>query len=200
MSKTYWEAVKGRRSIRLLGDEAVVPQERIEEILREALTHVPSAFNSQSTRLVLLFGSAHKKLWSLTLDALKKVTPEVQFVNTQKKINTAFASGYGTILYYEDQSVVERLISSFPIYAKNFPVWSEHTSGMHQFAIWTALCAEGLGVSLQHYNPLIDEAVAREWNIPESWKLIAQMPFGAPLVEPDNKQFLPLEDRLKVVR
>ncbi|MEL7609380.1 MAG: nitroreductase family protein [Bacillota bacterium] len=200
MSKTYWEAVKGRRSIRLIGDEVIVPEERVEEIVRDALTHVPSAFNCQGTRLVLLFGGAHKKLWSLTLDALKNVTPAEQFENTKKKINTSFASGYGTILFYEDQSVVERLMSSFPIYAKNFPVWSEHTNGMHQFAIWTALSAEGLGVSLQHYNPLIDEAIAKEWTLPASWKLIAQMPFGAPLTVPDNKQYLPLEDRLKVVR
>ena len=34
------------------------------------------------------------------------------------------------------------------------------------------------GASLQHYNPLIDEAVAKQWHINPNWKLIAEMPFG----------------------
>ena len=200
MSKTYWEAVKGRRSIRLLGDEKIVPEARIEEIVRDALVFVPSGFNSQSTRLVLLFGEAHKKLWKLTLDALEKVASPERFPKTVQKINTAFASGYGTILFYEDQAVVEHLATAFPSYAKTFPDWSHHTNAMHQFAIWTALSEEGLGVSLQHYNPLIDEPIAAEWDIPRDWKLIAQMPFGKPLVGPDEKPVLPLEERLRILR
>ena len=36
----------------------------------------------------------------------------------------------------------------------------------------------GFGASLQHYNPLIDEAVAKQWHINPNWKLIAEMPFG----------------------
>ena len=31
---------------------------------------------------------------------------------------------------------------------------------------------------LQHYNPIVDEATASEFDIPKTWKLIAQMPFG----------------------
>ncbi|NFV72581.1 nitroreductase, partial [Clostridium botulinum] len=40
----------------------------------------------------------------------------------------------------------------------------------------------GFGASLQHYNELIEEDVKKEWNIPNNWKLIAQMPFGKPVV------------------
>lgn len=69
---------------------------------------------------------------------------------------------------------------------------------MHQFAVWTMLEDAGLGASLQHYNPLIDEAVAREWQLPASWKLTAQMPFGSPECKPDEKTFLPLDGRLKM--
>ena len=69
---------------------------------------------------------------------------------------------------------------------------------MHQLAIWTMLEELGFGVNLQHYNPLIDESVAKEWNIPASWKLMAEMPFGTPLGGPGEKEFKPLEDRIKV--
>ena len=49
-------------------------------------------------------------------------------------------------------------------------------------------------------NPLIDKDVATEWNIQKSWKLISEMPFGNPLSEPDEKEFSPIEDRVKVFR
>jgi len=68
---------------------------------------------------------------------------------------------------------------------------------MLQFVVWTALENEGFGATLQHYNPLIDEEVQQTWNVPSSWKLIAQMPFGKPTFEPGEKQFQPLEDRVK---
>ena len=54
--------------------------------------------------------------------------------------------------------------------------------------------------SLQHYNPLIDEAVAKEWQLPETWELIAQMPFGAPLQEPGAKEFNPIEERVRIFK
>ena len=71
---------------------------------------------------------------------------------------------------------------------------------MLQFAVWTALEDEGLGASLQHYNPLIDDDVRAEWNLPASWRLLGQMPFGKPGGVPGPKDFLPIEDRVKVIK
>jgi predicted oxidoreductase (fatty acid repression mutant protein) len=71
---------------------------------------------------------------------------------------------------------------------------------MLQFVVWTSLELEGLGASLQHYNPLIDEEVRAKWNLPSTWKLIAQMPFGKPTGAPGEKEFQPLDTRMKVFR
>ena len=109
----------------------------------------------------------------------------------------SFKAGYGTVLFFEDEAIVKSLQEQFALYADNFPIWSNQASGMHQLVVWTALEAEGLGASLQHYNPLIDDEVKKEWNIPENWKLIAQMPFGNPTASPGEKEFQPLEDRVK---
>jgi hypothetical protein len=68
---------------------------------------------------------------------------------------------------------------------------------MLQNNVWMMLEAEGFGVSLQHYNPLIDDKVKANWHIPESWKLLAQMPFGKPLAQPAPKSFLSLTERVK---
>jgi predicted oxidoreductase (fatty acid repression mutant protein) len=57
----------------------------------------------------------------------------------------------------------------------------------------------GVGASLQHYNPLIDAGVAREWNVPASWKLRAQMPFGSNENGSGEKAFMDDAERFRVV-
>lgn len=69
---------------------------------------------------------------------------------------------------------------------------------MHKYAIWCALEAEGLGANLQHYNPIIDAKVAREWNVPESWALRAQMVIGGPTDQPGEKSFKVVGERFLV--
>jgi predicted oxidoreductase (fatty acid repression mutant protein) len=39
--------------------------------------------------------------------------------------------------------------------------------------------------------------VRKTWDISRDWKLIAQMPFGKPNAEPGDKDFSPLEERVK---
>ena len=199
MSKDFFTAVADRRSFYGISKEAVVSDDKIKEIIEHAVKHTPSAFNSQSTRIVLLLGKEHDKLWDITMEALRKIVPADNFSSTEDKINS-FKNGYGTVLYFEDNSVIESLQKLFALYKDNFPIWSQQTSGMHQFVIWTALEIEGFGASLQHYNELIENDVKKEWSIPENWKLIGQMPFGKPTAKPDEKQFSPLEERIKVFK
>ncbi len=195
--KNFRETLKNRRSYYHLTNSSPISDESIKEILEFALLHVPSAFNSQSTRLVLLLGESHRKLWDITKQVLQDriSSPEV-FVKTEAKINESFASAYGTILFYEDLSVVRKLQETFPTYRERFPIWAQQTSAMHQLAVWSMLEEVGFGASLQHYNPLIDQMVKDEWNIAEDWELVAQMPFGIPSQLPDNKEYTSLDSRL----
>ena len=199
MEKNFFDAIESRRSFYGISKEAVVSDEKIKEVIEEAVKYVPSAFNSQSARVILLLGAQHDRLWDITKEALRKIVPEDQFGSTEDKINS-FKNGYGTVLFFEDNSVIESLQNQFALYKDNFPVWSQQSSGMHQFVVWTGLEIEGFGVSLQHYNELIEQDVKSEWNVPANWKLIAQMPFGKPTAEPAEKQFQPLEERVKVFK
>jgi len=200
MELSFRKALKNRRTYYMISNKSLVSDQEIEDIVKFALTHVPSAFNSQSTRVVLLLGENHKKLWNITKDVLRKIVPAEAFPATEGKIDGAFAAGYGTVLYFEDQDVVKGLQKAFPAYAENFPIWSNHTSAMHQLTIWTLLEEAGFGASLQHYNPLIDEAVAKEWNLPSTWKLVAEMPFGVPTQGPGEKEFKHLDEKIKVFK
>jgi len=200
MGKSFFDVVKNRRTRYSISNEQVVSDKCIQEIVNEAVKHTPSAFNSQSARVVVLLGEQHNKLWDIVKAEVKKIAPAETFQATEDKINGSFRSGYGSILYFEDMSVIEGLQKKFPLYKDAFPMFSSHSAGMLQFVIWTALSDEGLGASLQHYNPIVDDAVKAEWNLPDSWKLLAQMPFGKPIAEPGEKEFQPLETRVKVFR
>ncbi|MDR1005666.1 MAG: nitroreductase family protein [Bacteroidales bacterium] len=199
MNKSLKECIAARRTYYSISDNSLLKDEEIERLVEFALKNVPSAFNSQSTRIVLLLNEHHKALWQITKDVLREIVSEKAFSATENKIN-GFAKGYGTILFFEDNDTIERLQKSFPSYASAFPNYSEHTSGMHQFALWMLLEDAGFGASLQHYNPIIDQKVKSKWDLPASWRLIAQMPFGIPTAEPSQKSCEPIENRMKVFK
>lgn len=197
MKRDFYSAIADRRSYYGISKEPVTSDENIIALTEQALKHTPSAFNSQSARAVLLLGDSHDRLWDIAKEILKELLGPDRYPATEEKLNS-FRSGYGTVLFFEDSSVVEALQSQFPTYHDNFPVWSQQSSGMLQYVLWTSLEIEGFGVSLQHYNELIEARVKSEWKIAEEWKLIAQMPFGKPAAEPGEKQYQPTESRLLV--
>ena len=199
MSKEFLQAVAERRSHYALGNSPVLSDERLAEILEQASLHAPSAYNAQSSRVVLLLGKHHEKLWDILMEVMReKLSPE-KFPRTESKIN-GFKAAYGTILFFEDEAIINDLIEKFPSYAKNFKEWSLQGAGIMEYIVWTALDAEGYGASLQHYNELISKQIAQEWGFPDNWMLNAQMPFGNILEEPMAKTFKPLEDRLKIFK
>jgi hypothetical protein len=200
MEKNFKEALASRRSCYAITNSSPIPDKEIEDIIIFAANNTPSAQNSQSTRIVLLLGEHHQALWTIVKETLKKIMPVPMYPKTEQKINESFASGYGTVLFFEDNAVIKQLEEDLPLYKERFKGWSQETSGMHQLVVWTMLENAGLGASLQHYNPLIDDEVRKRWDIPADWELISQMPFGKPLEIPEKKELQPIEKRVKIFR
>lgn len=192
----FLDQIKQRRSIYALGNNVSLDKAEIENTIKEAVRHSPSSFNSQTSRVVILFGDSHQNFWSIVRETLRKIVPADSFEATENKVNS-FAAGFGTALFYEDQSVVKGLQAQFPLYADNFPVWSEHSTGIAQFATWIALAENNIGASLQHYNPIIDEEVAATFDVPANWKLRAQLVFGSIEAPAGDKEFMNDADRFK---
>jgi len=196
--KTLQQSAEKRRSIYALSDQLPVSNDEVVKVVEHAILHTPSSFNSQSTRIVVLFGDDHHKLWDMTEDALRVIVgDEEAFKSTKDKI-AGFRAGAGTVLFFEDQAVVRGMQEAAPLYADNFPIWSTQTNAMHQYVIWTALASIEVGANLQHYNPVIDQKVASTWNIDADWELKAQLVFGKIEQPAGDKAFKPVDERLKV--
>lgn len=195
---TVQQAFNDRRSIYALGSDLPVKPQEVLDVIESVILHTPSAFNSQSSRMVVVFGEKHQQLWDITEAKVREAVGDGDFTASKQKID-GFRAAAGTILFYEDHKVVQSLQEQFALYADRFPIWAQQTSGMHQHAAWTELSALGVGANLQHYNPLIDEEVAAAFSVEDSWELVAQMPFGNIVQPAGEKSYQSVDERVKVI-
>lgn len=177
---SFIQSLEKRRTYYNINRDLPVSEEEVLDMIRKVTEATPDAFNMKSARVVVALGEKQDQLWDGVYDAFGGQID-------REKINT-FKSGYGSVLYFIDESVIKSYQEQFALYADNFPVWANQANGMLQSNIWTAFREAGVGASLQHYNPVIDEVVARLFDIPDHWKLIAEMPFGGIGAEPDAKE------------
>lgn len=199
MSDNYLSLATQRRTIYALGKDLPLAEDTVVQLIQDAIRQAPSAFNSQSSRALILLGKEHNKFWELVREQLRKIVPAESFHATSDKID-GFAAAAGSVLFFEDQNVVTGLQEQFAAYADNFPVWSEHSSGIAQYAVWLALAEKGIGANLQHYNPLIDSDVQQTWNIPANWKLRAHMNFGSIAAPAGDKTYMDDDKRFIVAK
>lgn len=186
------ESLQKRRSIYALGKELPVSQEEVQRRVEEITELVPDAFNMKSARLILLFGEKHELLWDATYEVFGGKVP-------RDKIDS-FKAGAGTVLFFYDKKTVEAMQEQFPLYAENFPVWANQANGMLQISVWSGLRELNLGASLQHYNPIINDKVRELFRVPEGYELLAEMPFGNILSEPDAKAKENISERVVVFK
>ena len=173
------ESLRERRTVYALKKELPVAVEEIKKLVTETTELVPDAFNMHSQRVVLVLGEKQDKLWDKIYEVFGGKVP-------REKID-GFKAAAGTVLYFYDEAVVKGLQEQFPAYAPNFPIWANQSNGMLQLSIWAGLREMGVGANLQHYNPVIDDAVREMFHLPDSYKLVAQMPFGGIVKLPDRK-------------
>ena len=192
------DSLSRRRSIYMLGKLPVSAENCIEETIKDCLTHCPTPFNAQSARIIVLLGNYHQQLWQKVLAAMQKILNNTQLQSSKIRIER-FAAAHGTILFYEDKKIIANLKKQFPLYKNNMNVWAQQANGMLQYMIWQALSENDVGASLQHYNELIESEVMSWLDLPKTWQMIAQMPFGSIEQEAGEKNFVPTATRLMVL-
>ena len=186
------KSLENRRTYYNIDKNLPVLEKEIEEKIKEVTELVPDAFNMKSARIVLAFGEKHDRLWDEIYNVFEGKVP-------REKIDS-FKAGAGTVLFLYDEATVKKMQEQFSTYADNFPVWANQANGMLQLAVWSMLRELNVGASLQHYNPVIDARVKEIFDIPENFKLVAQMPFGGIVSEPDKKEKEDIDKRVTVLR
>ncbi|KAJ5573865.1 uncharacterized protein N7459_008292 [Penicillium hispanicum] len=206
-SSTFLEAVKHRRTVYGVTDKISVSDDRIVEIVNEVIQTMPSAYNMQSTRILVTLGKEHTKFWDTILASAKPFVVEKHGEEAWPRYEERFSmfrNAYGTISVLEDHTAIEKVQEKFsqhPITA--YEGYAEHSNAMHQITLWTALELEGLGASLQHshYVPGVEDGLRSAFSIPPSWALKAEIVFGAlPGDMPPVPEKEPVSTTVKVLK
>ena len=188
--QNYIEIIKKRRSYYNLSEDVDLSNEEIKYLVEDVMNTTPSHMNSQTTRIVLLFDEKSKEFWTKVNETFDNKIKEEKF--------HGFYHAKGTALFFMDTDEIKKQEKDIPSYKEYFETWGHHSLAMLQLNLWQALRDEGIGASNQHYNPVIDSWVKEDYNLPASWELIAEMPFGKIEEEPEKKDKKPIEEILKV--
>ena len=190
----FTDAIKNRRSIYKLTKHLPVTEDKVIDLIKNMLLYVPDAFNMQSQRVVVIMGGKNDDFWDMVYNKINEISDG----GLSRQRIDSFAAGVGTILYFYDVAPVNETRAKYPMYSGHFHDWVMQSNGMLQFAIWAGLREMGIGASLQHYNPAIDERVQKMFGLPESWVLVAQMPFGGIGNIPTVREMQDVDTRIKI--
>lgn len=194
---TFVELVEKRRSIYALGTDSEYSKQDIENRIREVVKQVPTAFNSQTTRAVVLFDEANVKFWDHIYDVQKNVL-EGGMQDWMSGVVNGAKKGIGTVLFFEDREAVKEM----PAQGAREEAYKQNNNANAQYAVWLALAEMDLGASLQHFNvgyeQGFDKATKKMFDLPESYEMLAQMPFGSVEQEAGEKEHIDSDVQVKV--
>lgn len=162
-----------RRSTRRL-IPGIFPPELVAD-LRAAAQRVPSAFNAQPWRVVVL-RERNEAFWDLIVETL---TARLAGDRRDRYLRRAanMRDGGMALLIFED---VERATPQDGLSADEARDQAAQSLGMVQFALWLTITAHGLSTSLQHWHALIEDVARTFVGLPpDSFRLVAFMPVGA---------------------
>ena len=99
---TLMELVKSRRTYYNLKAESPISDDAIDSIVQDSVLHVPSSFNTQTSRVVLLLKEEHKKVWDITIKVMEGLVaaghvPKEMFETSTLPKLESFKAAYGTV-------------------------------------------------------------------------------------------------------
>jgi len=119
-TSSLFSALHARRTNYALTNSSPIPDSRITDLVAQTLRDVPSAFNSQTARIVVVLNAEHRKLWDAIADVYRAMLPADKFAHFKERVD-GFRGAYGTLLFYEDGSTVRAFQEKIPAYEDKFP-------------------------------------------------------------------------------
>ena len=195
----FKQVIKDRRSIYAIGNNSEHSIEDIVASIRETQKDVPTAFNSQTSRLVILNGESNTKFWDLILEVQESVLDKATW-DFMSPIMHGAKNGIGTVLFFEDRDAVAKM----PTQGARTEAYKQNNSANSQYATWLALAEMNLGGSLQHFNvgyeQGFDKAIREMFNLPDSYELIAQLPFGSIEQAADANDYMDTNVQVQLIK
>lgn len=192
------ELVKQRRTQYAIGNNTELSNEEIADYITNIVKDVPTAFNSQTTRVAIVFAEDNVKLWDHILDVQKDVL-QGEMWDMMSGVMEGAKNGVGTVLFFEDLDAVEAM----PVNGTRGEAYKQNNNANTQYATWLGLTQLGLGGSLQHFNvgyeQGFDKSVKELLDLPVRWELQAQMPFGSIEGEVAAKEYIADNERVRVI-
>jgi len=193
----FLDLLEKRRSIYTIGTNSDYTKEEITERIRDVMKQVPTAFNSQTTRVVVLFDEAKDKFWDHIYDVQKDVL-EGDVWEMMSGTITGSKNGIGTVLFFEDIDAVKQM----PAQGIRGEAYKQNNNANAQYAVWLALTEMDLGATLQHFNvgyeQGFDRGTKEMFDLPDSYEMLAQMPFGSIEQEAGEKDHIDPDEQVKV--
>jgi len=104
----------------------------------------------------------------------------------------------GTVLFFEDLNAVEQM----PAQGVRQEAYKQNNNANAQYAVWLALAELDLGGSLQHFNvgyeQGFDKGTKELFDLPDSYEMLAQLPFGSVEQEVGEKEHIDTNEQVKV--
>ena len=196
MSNAYIDALKKRRTQYALGRNLSLSKEELIALVKDAVKHSPSSFNSQSSRALVLFGAESVKLWDLAIEAVRVARPKA---STRPKPSSRASPPAPAP---SCSSKTRTWSAACKRSSRCTPTTSR--SGRNRLAAWPS-CRSGPRWPTPAWAPAC--STTTRWstpmwrasgNIPASWKLRAQMPFGSNEAGFGEKAFMDDAERFRV--
>lgn len=181
-SATAYLALLGsRRSIRRLRAGELAPE--ILERIQEAILLTPSAYSVPPWHVVLLRQRRHS-FWDEIECGFRDALEGERLARYLDRL-AGFREASAVALIYEDRAAFPELRDAWSLSDEVAEAFVQQGLGMVQLSIWLALTAEGLVTSLQHWDWLVQERLARFLELPsERYRLAATLPIGYAAEEP----------------
>ena len=193
------EMLKRRRTFYNLGKNTDVSIKDIENIIKNIIKELPSAYGIQTGRYAILFGEKNVEFWNLIQES-QKVILDREMYEVMKDRFDGGKEAYGTIVFFESKEAVESINDN----DSRSNLYKENNQGIALLAFWLALGELNLGGNIQYFNMEnrkdFDEKIRDFLNISDDWKMLGQMYFGSIEGPAKEKESLDVDELVKVIR
>lgn len=96
-AQTVVDLAKNRRTYYKLSADLPITKERVQEVVNELVLHCPTPYNAQATRVVILFGDEHKRLWQIVSEVMEPILAPKIGVEAFTERFTGFKNSAATV-------------------------------------------------------------------------------------------------------